>query len=251
MDIVRNLIPLVDGDILLYRCGFAADSQAKKEFGDDKYLERDYISWALENTKTVMEDVLFGVFPEHPEYKLYLSGKTNFRDELASIKEYKGNRDPSHKPKYYQEIKQYLKDHWNAEIIEGQEADDAIGICQYSHKERDTVIVSIDKDLDTVPGYHYNWVKGVFYYVTVEDAAINFFRQMLVGDTTDNIPGVRGLGPKRSEKLLPYGMAANEACQVVRSIYEKEFGTTAQERFSEIANLLWIRREPDQPCPFV
>ena len=235
---------------MVYRCGFAADSQAKKEFGEDKYLERDYLNWALGNTKTIMEELLEQAFPDHTYYKLYLTGSGNFRENLATIKKYKGNRDPNHRPKYYTEIKEYLVQRWGAEVIHGKEADDALAEEQWKNKDKSTVIVSIDKDLDMIPGFHYNWVKGVFYYVTIDEANLAFFRQMLVGDTTDNIPGITGVGPKTTAKLLPDGTDKHEAQRIVQSLYKKQYGDNWEGPYTEVANLLWMRREENQVCPF-
>lgn len=251
VNLVPTLNPLVDCDPIVYACGFAADAQAIKEFGKDKILERDYLPWALTNTKTVMEDILKATFPEHSWYKAYLTGKGNFREEIATIKKYKGNRDPKHKPKYYSEIRTYLMDVFHAELVEGMEADDKLAITQWAHKDKSTVIVSIDKDLDMIPGYHYNNRKGTFYYVTIDEANLAFFRQMLVGDATDNIPGVPGIGPVKAGKLLPPGTTVDEAQKIVAAEYGRAFGPIKwEETYREVATLLWMRREEEQECPF-
>ena len=250
-DGVNNLIPLIDGDLLVYRCGFAADAQAKKDFGDN-YKDHDYISWALANVKTVVENILFEVFPAHPRYNLYLTGKFNFREQVATLLPYKGNRDPDHKPKYYNEIKEYLIDTWNAQVIDGMEADDAVGIEQYKHKDKSTVIVSTDKDLDCIPGHHYNWVKKIFYYVTLNQANLNFLGQMLEGDRSDNIPGINGIGPKTVPKII--AKCNEDPVQLRNEVvaqYKNQYGNEWINAFNEVATLLWILREEHTPCPFL
>src|SRR5690606_41714779 len=70
--------------------------------------------------------------------------------------------DLARKPYWYDEIRDYLIRRWGAEVVDGQEADDAIGIAAWnSYKEcpEYSIIASIDKDLRMIPGYHYNWVK--------------------------------------------------------------------------------------------
>jgi hypothetical protein len=101
-----------------------------------------------------------------------------------------------------------------------------------------------------IPGYHFNWVKGVFYYLTIEEANLNFFRQMLVGDTTDNIPGIRGLGVVKTNRLLADGTSTDEAQHIVKQEYQKEYGGKWEEAYNEVATLLWMRREEGQKCPF-
>lgn len=237
MRIKSDLIPLIDGDIYLYRVGFATK--------DGEPLEN-----ALHSMKLSLENV-YNKFKDAPSYKLYLTGKDNFRDKLATLKIYKGNRDPLNKPFYYNELKEYMIHVHGAIVINGQEADDAIGIEQYSAKDKSTCIVSIDKDLDSICGYHYHFVKDSFYYVTLADANYNFFKQMLVGDTTDNIPGIFKVGPKTADKLLaPCNKAVVDMQRVVKEQYVRQYKDQADAAYKEVANLLWIRREENQECPF-
>lgn len=238
-----NLIPLIDADLLLYRCGFSADAQAKKEFGDPDYEMEDYTSWALSTTRTTIEGILMQ-FPDSKEFKLYVSGAGNFREQIASILPYKGNRDPSHRPKYYKEIKDYLTGYWEAEVVDGREADDALGCEQWKNPNRSTCIVSIDKDLLMIPGHHYNWVKQEFVDVSLNDANLHFYRQMLEGDRTDNIPGITGVGVKTVDKLFKECAGDLTAVKTkVLEYYDKQYGQQAGSAYDEVASLLFIQRE--------
>jgi 5'-3' exonuclease len=63
--------------------------------------------------------------------------------------------------------------------------------------------VSIDKDLRNVPGWHWNPDKEVEpVYITQEQADLTLHIQWISGDSTDNIYGAYGWGPKKAEKLL-------------------------------------------------
>lgn len=237
MSTQSNLIPLVDGDILCYRCGFACK--------DDEPLE-----YALATVRNAIRNI-YDKFPDSPEQKLYLTGKGNFRDYVATMQEYKGNRDTAARPKFYREIREYMMAYHSAILVEGQEADDAMGIEQWKHKDKSTVIVSIDKDLRMIPGYHYNFVKDNLDYVTLADANYAFFKQMLVGDRSDNIPGINKIGDKTSDKLLaPANKLVADMQTIVKREYERQYGEHAEEAYKEVATLLWIRREENQPCPF-
>ena len=215
---------LVDGDIVVYRCAFAAENTKyvltdteghpvagpfvsaaeRKQWIDDtnpdvelvsnSYKEYEPLSHALANVKSVMARIsevgeLVGVF---------LSSGENFRHRLATMKKYKGNRDDAIRPKYYAEVRKYLIDYYGALTFESIEADDALAMCQ----KDDTAIVSIDKDLLQVPGYHYDWVKGDKMYISPEVGLRKLWLQVLTGDGTDNIPGIRGVGPVKARKLL-------------------------------------------------
>lgn len=254
-----ELIPLIDCDVLQYRCGFAADGQMRREAeaaepdaDKDRIAEMldsvDYIHIALHNVKEVMEHIT-GRFST--DYRAFIYGGGNFREDLATLKVYKGNRDKLHKPKYYKEIKEYLIDRWKAEVVTGQESDDALGIAQCSATAGTTVICSNDKDMDQIPGYHYNWIKEELYFVSPEEADLMLFWQMLVGDSSDNIPGIDKIGPKTATKLLSECHSPEQAQKLVQSLYAKQYGTdNGRLYYNEVANLLWIRREENQRCPY-
>lgn len=234
---LRKLCPLIDGDLYVYRIGFAAK--------DDEPVE-----YALSTVKKSLAK-LMSRFNEAPWHRLFLSGKDNFREKIAVTQVYKGNRDPSMRPKYYQEIKDYLINHHGAEVVDGIEADDAVATLQWQHKDKSTVIVRQDKDLEMVPGWHFNPVKEEIKYITLPEANEWFFIQMLWGDGTDNIPGIDRLGPVRSKKLLaPCKREVMKMQAVVKQQYKKAFGSDAERRYKEIANLLWMRREEGQSCPY-
>jgi hypothetical protein len=178
-----------------------------------------------------------------------MSGSTNFRKDIATLKPYKGNRT-SEKPKYYLEIRDYLIKNYGAIMAEGQEADDLMGIAQWAKPDSSTVICSIDKDLDMIPGLHYNDKKDKLYEVSLEEANRFFVVQLLTGDATDNIPGVPGIGPKNAERLL-WGRSAEEGIEIVQQEYNKAYGASGQEAFEENARLLWIRRKENQEPPCI
>lgn len=226
-----NLVPIVDSDYLIYRVGFAV--------GDDEPLE-----YALATVRESIHNI-WDRFPDSPRKgQLYLSGKGNFRDDIATIQVYKGNRDPSHRPKYYSEIKEYMIKHHGAITTDGMEAEDMCGIVQYAHRDKSTVIVGVDKDLDTVPGWHYNPVKDILKYNPIEDANTCFWKQVLTGDRTDNILGIKGLGPKTADKLIdPCNKDWNQMAEVTLAEYRKHYGNDAEAVMDETAKLIWILRK--------
>jgi DNA polymerase-1 len=83
------------------------------------------------------------------------------------------------------------------------EADDIMGIAQTNGKTPDTVIVSVDKDMRQIPGWHLNPHKEDFpVFVTEAEADWLFHMQWLSGDQTDGYGGIKGIGPKKAEKIL-------------------------------------------------
>ncbi|MCW8826160.1 MAG: hypothetical protein OQK78_07020 [Gammaproteobacteria bacterium] len=132
------------------------------------------------------------------KYHLYLGGKTNYRYDL--FPDYKSHRKNYSRPVLLAQAKQYLIDKYNAEVVEGIEADDAVSIL--CSNEPNSILCSPDKDLDQVPCMHYDPNKGEVYVIDEEIADACLYVQILTGDSTDSIPGVKGIGPKKAEKLL-------------------------------------------------
>ena len=85
-------------------------------------------------------------------------------------------------------------------LVEGWEADDQVSIDSRAYFS--PVIATIDKDLDQIPGRHYDYLKKTFYTVDEEEAMWMFYRQILSGDNVDNIPGLPRVGMKTAQKWL-------------------------------------------------
>ena len=215
---------LIDGDILVYRIGFASENETE--------------SIAIARCSEFIEDLI--LFNGFGEYQGYLTGKKNFRNEIAVTAPYKGNRK-SAKPKHYQLLRDYMESAWAFTMIEDQEADDAIGIAAYEMEVGEYCICSIDKDLDMLRGDHYNFVKDERYFITEEEGIKNFYKQLLMGDRVDNIIGIKGIGTVKAERLLKECKNENEMYLAILEAYEGN-----AERVLENGRLLWIRRQHNQ-----
>jgi len=179
------VIALVDGDILCYRIGFATNEESEDV--------------AIRTMASFMEDlVMFQL--NVSDWKTYLTGKTNFRHDVAVTAPYKGNRKGD-KPVHHGLLREYLEYSWNGVVSEDCEADDEIAIAATEYGD-ESIIVSLDKDFDQVQGWHYNFVKRQKYYIEHDEGMLNFYCQFLTGDRIDNIIGVKGIGPKTAYKLL-------------------------------------------------
>lgn len=128
----------------------------------------------------------------------YLTGSNNFRKDINP--EYKANRKGKEKPPYFKEIREYLINKHNFQEFKGLEADDCISIIAKHYKN--TVIVSVDKDLNMLEGTVYNPRKQLIAVNTKEDFDKYFWTSMIVGDTADNVKGIPGYGPKKAEIIL-------------------------------------------------
>lgn len=178
------------------------------------------------------DELLYRILSESQadEHRIFIGGTENFRDILDP--DYKANRREKPSPTWLDAVRDFLVREWGAEICAGYEADDGIGIAA----KGDFVICSNDKDFKQIPGEHYNPVTNVFEVVDDETAAFNFFAQMVIGDTSDNIRGVDGLGPVKGRRLL-LGRPTEEMYHTVRGAYNDD------ERFLRNYRLLRILRE--------
>lgn len=241
---------LIDGDIFLYAFG-----SAKKEDGTP--LQWPFVISRMDGQLSNILDKVGAT-----SHQIYLTGEGNFREKIATILPYKGNR-PTEKPYWHQHVKRFLLEHRDAILVEGMEADDAMGIEQwtnfsykseiYDYNEEfikpncDTIICSLDKDLDMIPGWHYNWKKDEQYWIDHTTAERNFWKQMLTGDSTDNILGLYGVGKASSLlKQIDEMNIIDDMIDLVEEQYRKRFGNHWEMFFKENYNLLWILRSEDE-----
>ena len=209
---------LIDGDIVVYRGAASAEKEEQ---------------WvALARADQMIQDILADTGSD--SYSVYLTGTDNFRREIAPS--YKANR-PDERPAHWQAVREFLVTHHKAEICNGHEADDQLGIQQ--DKERGTtVICSIDKDLLQIPGRHYNFVKKTFQEVGVDEGLEHLYLQSLIGDRSDNIIGVAGIGPVKAAQALD-GLLPEEWYDKCRELYNDD------ERFHLNMKLLYIWQKPN------
>lgn len=308
----EGLVPLVDGDIIVFRSGMAGQYTMR-----DVYSPKDkkvpiisfrYVKllnqWLKEHNKTRDDFIIVDRPVQEPlnrilhttklmmkaieekfkggKPKVYLTGGNNFRDEYATEMPYKGNRWSEEKrqaardagkwiewldateekhvvptrPFYEKEIKAYLTKYWSAELIEGEEADDALGIEQYkmqvAYRKDNTkprsIIVSVDKDLKMIAGYHQD-VSAMDLDPELIDTVTadrNFYSQLLSGDRVDNIPGIKGIGKAKGDKVVAECNTPKEMLDAVLKVYEEKELDVSRETILYRGRLLWIRRKEEQ-----
>lgn len=200
-------IGIIDLDSCVFSIGYAKDC-----IKSNKQLE--------EHSDLLMNSIL--TKSECTGYIGYIKGNETIKDRLVFNSEYKQNRK-SGKPEYWEYVKQYLIDKWNAIEVHGMEVDDAVNITRL--KLENSSIIAIDKDLLTLEGRHYNWRKDEWNENDKNDAAYNFWCSMITGDVADNIKGIPKKGIKFAENLLT-GVGHNSIMnELIFHEYLKEFGS--------------------------
>lgn len=251
---------LIDGDQMVYACGFASEGEP---LANTLHLVKRAITQIIEDTGA-------------DEYPLYISGKGNFREDIALAKGYKATRS-GRKPETYEDIRNYLVEHWGAIKCDGYEADDAVSIMLWEDymassgdKELSSVIVSSpDKDLNNTPGWHYNPRTRETKWITEEQATRHFYYQLLAGDRVDNITGLpycpaeiqrvyglhsasgKGCGEGSAKKIMATIPKSEHPEKTVWSCYAIWGGVEGMSvediyaYFVEQGQLLWMIREYD------
>ena len=219
---------LIDGDILVYRTCFV-----KADGTEVRSLKR-----ALRRFDNMLDNMLLLDLPDIFEWQLYLTGSNNFRIEKAVTAPYKGSRK-SEKPAFYSEVREHIINWHGGLLVNDMEADDMLAIDHYTLTDKlasieGAIIATIDKDLDQVEGWHYNFVTKDRYYLTEEEARLNFYMQFLVGDRVDNIVGKHGIGKVKARKLLE-GLTESKQWDII----VEELGI---ERAVENGHLLYMLR---------
>jgi len=264
---------LFDGDVICYRAGFAAEHRIveidPEDGGKITRIEVEPLENALQNVKEIVETCLTMIGTN--DYHIYLTGKNNFRKEVATIREYKANRKNARYPIHLDDIKEYLIKNHPTSVSDGQEADDELGIALTELGEAG-IVVSNDKDLLMVPGKHYVFTRDEKVVVSEESGRRHFWTQVLTGDSTDNIMGCPMIGPKKAEKALDGIVDEQDYYDVVYGLYKRqlekkppeglhldgdmvkytnwktdqEVTVSLRDFITEIGQLLWIRRQPDE-----
>ena len=204
---------LIDADWLLYAACSACECDIRwDEWINTLHLEqsdaKSYITHQVQKWQeaTGVSDVV-----------MCLSSYPTFRHQLST--EYKANRTGRRKPLGLRDLRTWLSAEWPTRCHENLEADDVMGILMTSGQYRDPIMVTADKDMRTIPGRLLR--MDVMEINTLGDANRNWMTQALVGDTSDNSPGLNGVGPVKAEKLLADCKTLPEMWDTVVGAYRK------------------------------
>jgi len=218
----------VDGDIIAYRSAAVCEE-------DFEGACEGVIDTTLENIAT---ETGVGAM------RIYLSGRDNFRYALAKTKPYKGNRDGIRRPQFLNYCNEYLIKKYGAVRMHGYEADDGIATDMVKNG---AIHCGHDKDILQIAGLHYYYVKKEWVEVSEDDAKLNLYRQVLMGDNSDNIPGLPRVGEKGAEKVIFDPKTAHEdALSFYREICSSKLpGVNYTDYFHEQYGLIKMIEDVD------
>lgn len=202
----KALTLLIDADVLRYQLSFSNTANIDWD-GDGETVE----STQPERAKAKLEEWLADIMEKFgaTDFLLPLSCKNhNFRKDLYPL--YKDNRKLKPKPSLWYVLDTFLEETWGDKIvtIENLEGDDVLGLLA-SHPAPKRcpgkrIVVSIDKDLQTIPCRLYNPNKPDLGTrpIAIHDANLFWMKQVITGDQVDNYPGFPGIGHKGADEIL-------------------------------------------------
>lgn len=198
----ENNLKLKKRDKMIYRIAIDADSIISKALHrqpDD--MEKAYFE-VCANLGQIKGAIFFGLHEyekgDEVEMKIILTPRTNFRYDI--FPDYKKKRPPRSESRIalMKMVLERLKP-W-VEIHAGVEADDVV----IHYAKQGWMVAAIDKDvINACPTYCYNYNKYVWEQPK-SDMQIEswYLMQALMGDSTDCIPGAKGIGEKGAFKIV-------------------------------------------------
>jgi len=232
---------LIDADSLIYAA--ASSNETATQWDQDVWTyhgdfdaARSQLDFNIESMrKRLKADVCV----------LALSNNNNPWRKLV-LPTYKSNRKDTRKPVLLKPLRDYVHEEYATFERPGLEGDDVLGILLTAPKPPEPVVgerilCSIDKDMSTLPGLHFNWMKDrgntgspVVREVSPVEADRFHMLQALTGDRVDGYAGCKGIGPKKAEKIL-------DGLETVEQMWPRVVETFVSKGFSEEDALVQAR----------
>jgi DNA polymerase-1 len=214
-------VVLFDADSLIYQAVYKVITYSEiKEMYCKGLLrfeiEMEILQRAYDRFEKISFDILNDIeqqFQIEKTMYFFTKCKNNFRKKI--YQEYKANRKKPNK--WVNELRNYLLEYLeNSFAHDEYEADDLI----YYHTQlmdvKDYIICSIDKDLKQIEGLHFDYyqlkkydeqgteykIRKGFKHMTKTDCENLLCKLFLVGDASDNIKGIKGIGELKAEKII-------------------------------------------------
>lgn len=235
------MILLVDADSLIF-----ASCYRKRETPEDEKYYTD-----IADARNKFDEQFMAIVNRLEELYnvdkvLCFSGsKGNFRKILSST--YKANRKKQELPPLLNEMHQFVKEYYDSIYGYGVETDDLVARYWFNISQdlgRDNVmIVSIDKDYRQFPClmYNYHYKHKEILDISVEEAMYNFYEQMIMGDTADNVNYFKGKGKRFAEKYFVNCQTKYQYTRKMLELFRQEYKGKARQKYAECYHLLKLR----------
>ena len=198
------MLTLIDGNSLLFRAYYGVHSRLTRSDGTPTGAVYGFFNMVL--------PILASAKPDDSFVCVFDASRISFRQDIYP--EYKMNRSDTPADLLSQGvmIRTGLADMGVPVLcIPGVEADDVIATLATQNTNGKTRIITSDKDLMQLVNDRVFLYDGMKAHEIHEPEVLEKFDvrpdqvidvQSLMGDSTDNVPGVRGIGPKKAAELI-------------------------------------------------
>lgn len=235
------MVLLVDADSLI----FASCYRTKDETNQEPYYTD------IEDSKAKFDQQFMKIINDlEDKYDVdkvitFNGSKGNFRKLITS--KYKANRKKQELPPLLHPMHKYVKEQYKSIFGFGIETDDLVAKYWYNLSNElgrnNVMIVSIDKDYKQFPClmYNYHYKHKVVLDITPKEALYNFYEQMIVGDSCDNVNYHKGKGVKFAEKYYKGCKTKYQYTKKLYELFKEQYKGKARQKYTECYNLLKLR----------
>ena len=189
---------LIDADILFFK--FSIKNEIVNDWDPENItVEIDYDK-AVEEFDWFVRQLMRNT--NCSKCVLCVTHAQNFR--YGVMPTYKHQRSTTEKPKLHPMLREYALNHPRhpSMMYKGLEADDVMGL-RATESPGEYVIATLDKDLEQIPGFHFNWNNDTWVREVTELEGDRFFyMQILAGDRTDGYYGCPQIGGKKAWDIV-------------------------------------------------
>lgn len=218
---------LIDGDTFVFTAASAQEYETKWS---------DWL-WTLHADMQAglhqLDDMIAGIVEGLQADKVIVALTDTLNWRKLVLPSYKFNRVAKRKPVIYAPLREHVQQNYETYMRPTLEGDDVLGILatRIAPDLGERIIVSIDKDFQSIPCRLYNYGKAqkamldfpeltheeCLQSITVEQADRFHMLQTLAGDVTDGYPGCPGVGMVNAERLLDAGLVLEPHDHVMKS----------------------------------
>ena len=186
---------LVDADWLIYSSCCACEQDIRwTEWEHTLHSDERDILNLIDSRLDVYKSIAEG---DHDIVMCFTSYPT-FRHEI--FPEYKINRIGKRKPLALKTVINQVKQNYESVSYHNLEGDDVMALLATNGKYKNPIIVSVDKDMRTVPCKLI--AEDTIEHITEKKANRHWLEMSLAGDASDGIIGIKGMGMVTASKTL-------------------------------------------------
>jgi 5'-3' exonuclease len=226
------MVVLFDADSLVYSSCCGVDDILDEAIGKFDEIFMSIVN-RLEETYQIERVITFN------------NSKGNFRKLLDT--NYKANRKKQEHPKLLYEMHEHIAEIYSTKSSYGVETDDLVATYWKTLTDElghnNVIIVSLDKDYMQLPAliYNYHYNHQCIYDITHQQALYNFYEQMIIGDSADNVNYCKGYGKAYAIKLFKDCKTHYQFTKKTYELFKTIYKSKAKLKYIQCYNLLKLR----------